>query len=247
MGLIDNLKSIGLSKWESEAYLSLLELGASKTGAISKRSGVPQSKIYIVLESLISKGLVSYIIKGKTKHFIASDPGRVMTLFKEKENELALALSRVSTRAPEPNSVEIFEGWPAIRLAKADMIQDAKKGEQFYGYSPGETSTVPKLLQFYDWWGERKRLAGLKDHLLITFSNKKEFEATIPKEDLSYVRWKTRYCSIWFPGDVGIFRDTVCINNFVDVKAPTCIVIKSRTVALEHKKFFLSLWEKATK
>ena len=53
------LQELGLTQREIRVYLALLELGSTTTGSIIKRSEVPNSKIYEILESLQNKGLVS--------------------------------------------------------------------------------------------------------------------------------------------------------------------------------------------
>jgi len=68
------LQELGLNRRESICYTALLELGSSKTGAIVKKTGIPSSKIYEILDKLINRGLVSYIKIGKIKHYQASDP-----------------------------------------------------------------------------------------------------------------------------------------------------------------------------
>ena len=59
----DALSNLGLSERESSVYLALLELGQTTTGPLSKKSSIPNSKIYEVLNSLEEKGLVSWVLK----------------------------------------------------------------------------------------------------------------------------------------------------------------------------------------
>jgi sugar-specific transcriptional regulator TrmB len=65
------LTKLGLTEGEAKVYLALLKLGSSTVGPIVKKSKVAYSNIYEVLERLISKGLVSFIKKEKTKYFQA--------------------------------------------------------------------------------------------------------------------------------------------------------------------------------
>jgi sugar-specific transcriptional regulator TrmB len=50
------MESLGLTSYEIKVYLSLLETGSMTASEISKKSGVPYSKIYEVLNSLEDKG-----------------------------------------------------------------------------------------------------------------------------------------------------------------------------------------------
>ena len=52
------MKKCGLNEYESKAYFTLLISGKSKAWDLYKRSSVPSSKIYYVVEELKEKGLV---------------------------------------------------------------------------------------------------------------------------------------------------------------------------------------------
>ncbi len=236
------LEAIGLTAWESRTYLALLELGNTTTGPLVKRCAVPQSKIYAVLESLINKGLVSYVVKGKIKHFQAADPQRILTLFKEKENKLEKILTELrSKQSQKRQSVELYEGLPAMRNMCVGLLEGAQKEEPFYGFSTGAYSEEAN--KFYHWWGQRKNMAGVKDHLLISTQNRARFEEDIEEGLLTEVRKITRFSKVSFPGDVAIFKDFVCLFNWEE--PATAMLINSKNLSKQYKEFFLGLWNAA--
>ena len=55
------LESIGMTSGEVSVYLALLDLGISSTGNIIKKSNVSSSKVYLILERLLQKGLISQV------------------------------------------------------------------------------------------------------------------------------------------------------------------------------------------
>ena len=55
--VIDLLQRVGLNKYESEAYAALLQHGPLTGYELGKRSGVPLSRSYEILERLLSRGL----------------------------------------------------------------------------------------------------------------------------------------------------------------------------------------------
>ena len=59
------LQALGLTEWESRAYLALVEEAPLSGYAVAKRSGIPRGKVYEVLASLVSKRAV---------HVARSDP-----------------------------------------------------------------------------------------------------------------------------------------------------------------------------
>ena len=240
---MDILKEIGLTERESRVYLALLELGKVTTGSIIKKSGVPNSKIYEILESLQNKGLVSYIIKGKVKYFQASEPKKILALFKEKERKIQEMLPELEAKrriSEEAKSVEIFEGIKAMRGLFLSFLGDAKKGEDFYGFSTGETSMNREIEDFYEWWGALKLNSGLKDHLLISLKNKDWFERSISPEAKKALKGILRYSKISFPGDTAIFRNKVILLNWENI--PNAILIVNTNLARQYIEFFRELW-----
>lgn len=240
------LSEIGLTGWESQTYLALLELGLTTTGPLVEKSDVPHSKIYAVLKSLIKKGLVSYIIKGKTKYFQVSSPQKIFNLFKEKEIRIKRVIEELKFKQKqEKHSVELFEGMKAIRGMFLDIINKVKKGESWYGFSTGKTSENTEIEEFYEWWGAHKNLRKLKDHLLISLKNKETFLRSISKEAIPFARKITKYSKISFPGDVAIFRNQVVILNWDET--PTATLITNKNLAEQYTAFFLDLWKIAKK
>jgi sugar-specific transcriptional regulator TrmB len=242
------LQELGLTNREIKVYIALLELGLITTGPIIKKSGVPNSKIYDILENLQNKGLVSWIVKGKTKYFQASNPKKLLSLLKDKKRRLEEILPKLEIKqklSKSKKSVELFDGIRAIRSVLQGLVQDIKKGENWYGFSTGETSTNKEIEDFYEWWGALKINVGLKDHLIISKSNKKEFEASLSNEaKITLKKNKSlKFSEVSFPGDTAIFRDCVMIFNWDEI--PTVTLITNENLAKQYKDFFLGVWKRA--
>ena len=82
------LEEIGLTKGEIKVYLALLKIGETTTGKIIEEAQISSGKIYEILEKLSSKGLVTHVVKEKTKHFSAVSPNRILDFLHERENIL---------------------------------------------------------------------------------------------------------------------------------------------------------------
>lgn len=52
------MEEVGLGSYEIKVYISLLENGSMAASEISKKSNVPYSKIYEVLNSLVERGWI---------------------------------------------------------------------------------------------------------------------------------------------------------------------------------------------
>ena len=72
------LQKIGLTDGEAKVYLALTEIGSSTVGPIVKKANVAYSNVYDILNRLIEKGIVSFILRNKTKYFQAASPRNLM-------------------------------------------------------------------------------------------------------------------------------------------------------------------------
>ncbi|MEA2075214.1 MAG: helix-turn-helix domain-containing protein [Euryarchaeota archaeon] len=68
------LKEFGLSNYETEAYLKIVELGIAEAGTICKETKIPFGRVYQELNSLASKGLIE-VQNTRPKRYTARKPG----------------------------------------------------------------------------------------------------------------------------------------------------------------------------
>ena len=85
---IEALRKAGLTEGESRVYLALLKLGPTTTGPLIGLSDVTKSFIYRILDKLIKKGLVSYVIKEKTKYFQAAPPTTLLDYMNKRKRDI---------------------------------------------------------------------------------------------------------------------------------------------------------------
>jgi len=240
------LLDVGLTPREARVYLGLLELGLTTAGPLIKRSEVPNSKIYEILEGLQNKGLVSWITKGKTKYFQAAEPRKILALFEEKkriiEESLPILEAKVK-RSAEKSSVELFEGIKAIRAMFLDLYSSFKPGESIYGFSKGVYHE--NALEFYSWLGMLKSKSKALDHLMISLQNKQEFVKffNVKEKMQKSSKWKLRFSTLSFPWDFGIYHDRIIILNWSPI--PTAVVIVNRQLVEQSLSFYLQLWKNA--
>lgn len=131
--LTKKLERLGLSEKESLVYLALLEAAFGLSIAIiSKKTTIKRSTVYLALESLKKRGLIS-ITKNRNRHvYIAEDP----RIFDEKIKEQGvylqeilpelLSITNVLTRKPQ---IRFFEGVEGIKEVYRDTLQQPKGSE----------------------------------------------------------------------------------------------------------------------
>ena len=82
---ITTLKGIGLTMYEAQAYVTLTSLISSNATKIAEESGIPRSKIYDVLKSLVKKNFVE-VEDGRPLTYNVKSPVEVLTREKERLN-----------------------------------------------------------------------------------------------------------------------------------------------------------------
>jgi len=80
-----DLQQIGLSEKEAKVYLASLELGPSTAQTIAAKATVNRPTTYVMIESLIKRGLMSSFQKGKKRFFVAGKPTQLLYLLDAKK------------------------------------------------------------------------------------------------------------------------------------------------------------------
>ncbi len=115
---INVLQELGLDEKESRVYVALLELGDSTVQPIAKKADIIRPNCYLVLDTLMKKGLVSYFEKNNRRRYVAEDPQVLSRTLKnrwERLNQLMPELRSVYNRAPNKPKVRFYEGKEEVR------------------------------------------------------------------------------------------------------------------------------------
>lgn len=112
--ILSILNKFGMNEYEARAYSTMVALGPTKAGNISKESKVPQSKIYEVLDQLMEKQLVEFL-GGRPKEFRAIPPQFALrTLIQSQEqnvDELKSLVAKLNgSLKPNDSCEEVSEG-----------------------------------------------------------------------------------------------------------------------------------------
>ncbi|MHA1917120.1 MAG: TrmB family transcriptional regulator [Candidatus Ranarchaeia archaeon] len=129
------LKSLGLTDYETQAYLTILSHGKIPASEISRDSGIPYSRVYDVLKRLDDKGWLT-LIPGKPNKYEANPPKDTLRSIKlarvrdleEKENLLTKELQPLFERkgGSERSSVVILHGETNLLSKIRDIIDNVR-------------------------------------------------------------------------------------------------------------------------
>ncbi len=233
------LKEIGLSDGEIRIYFSVLDMGISTLGAIHEKTGIERRNIYDILNKLIEKGLVSYMVEKRRKSYQCVNPTVLLERIKKKED----ALMQLEKQIPEllrtyhsskPKiTAEIYRGKSGIKAVFEDMLNFKEN------YFIGSGWYVAKNLPFY-WAGYNKRRIqrGVKWYNLV----RHELKMTkMPETRLISTKFLPEEFSA-SPMVVFIYGNKVV--NVLWSEGFFAFMIESKAVAENYKKYHKYLWDK---
>ncbi|HZC99183.1 MAG TPA: helix-turn-helix domain-containing protein [Actinomycetes bacterium] len=97
--LIDRLVRHGLGQGEARCYVGMLAPRAFKVSEIARKAGLPRSRAYELIRSLVRAGLCSEVAGGGVARFRAAPPneaiGRLEAFLGEQERRRSAALSSI--------------------------------------------------------------------------------------------------------------------------------------------------------
>ncbi|MBT3405675.1 hypothetical protein HN419_00750 [Candidatus Woesearchaeota archaeon] len=248
---IEPLRKIGLTEGEIKVYLSLIRLGETTSGPLVDESGVSVSKVYSILDRLAKKGLVSHIVKRKTKYFQAADPNRLVVYMQEKEAELKEHEKKIKEMIPllelEGNSAttaetaQIFDGLRGIQTARERTLKTTKKGEDMWIIGIARTPYEGTMNPYFQEYHKRRYKKGIKCRYLFNEYARRPFGETSKDYPLSEVRYMPEglITHSWME----IYADTVTIG--INKGKSFSIVIQNHEVANSFKIYAQLLWSMA--
>src|SRR5260370_24202349 len=129
MTAIEQLQQIGLNKYEAEAYYTLLAEGPLTGYELGKRSQVPLSKSYEVLERLTQKGL-ALVQPGDPPRYKAEDSNRFLGQVRQSMtktlDDLANSLATI-VQSPTRDEFWVLRGYQHILNRTQAMVIDARE------------------------------------------------------------------------------------------------------------------------
>jgi len=234
------LEKFGLEKREIQIYLALLEYKSQSAYLLSKRTGILRQTIYDVLSSLSHKGLVSSVIKGRTKFFEAANPSRLKLILDEKNKaiqKILPELNKLGERIIEKPNVEFYEGIEGLKSVYNDIIKT--KPLELLEY--GNAENFLEILKLYFIENYIKKRINSKINLrliveknkktkIISKTNKKILRITKSLEEMKNLK-TINY----------IYSDKFAILSLK--KEPIAVIIKDKEIANAQKTLFEILWE----
>jgi sugar-specific transcriptional regulator TrmB len=132
------LRSLGLTESEVSTYLTALEKGPSTVLDLAKAAGLSRQAVYVAIDALGERGLMSSTLVGKRSLYSADAPEQLLAYAKRHEQDLRRRTEELERLLPELKLqvggekpvVRVYEGKEGIRASLAD-VQRTKPKEAY--------------------------------------------------------------------------------------------------------------------
>ncbi len=233
MDICEKLQHANLTGNEAKVYLELVRKGELSANKISKNLGIDRTLTYTILNHLIEKGQVSYVIKNNKKMFSNSKPENLLNSVKAREfliNELINELMTINKSENQETEISVYEGKEGVRT----LLNLVLKENDFYAF--GSTGRAFYLL--YEMPAIAKQIE--KSDFNVKIIGNKKYNGT---EAFKLKNIQYKYLNLESEATTSIFGDYVSIHLIKD--KPFIILIKNKEIAISYKNYFNYLWKKA--
>ncbi len=236
-------RELGFTERETKVYLALIDLGETKIGPLAAKTRLQPAKIYETLEKLIDKGLVTFVLKSKIKHFQAQDPQEILNLLKEKEKALRDILGELQQRrifSQERQVAKVYEGYKAVKGLYNSLTENLNQDNYYYVFAfRREYKDLALASRFLRDVHVKLNQKGVDDRIIGHVDVKRNMLKNYG--DIKNI--KLRFTKHNFPPGLVIINDRVI--NFVWGERPTAVEIISTQIANQYTQFFLEMWKLA--
>lgn len=245
------LGGLGFTKGEIKVYYALLELGPSTTGEIVKQGHVSRSKVYEMLDKLLEKGMVSFVVRENIRYFEAASPTAIIDWIQnkrkhlaEQEEKLRLILPKIKARQKKlkiRQTAIVYEGFAGIKTMYDEILANLKKGEEYYAIAvEPEVYQNKNFVAFLKNYHARRAAKGIHVKLISmnTLKNSISELSEIGNIELRFTDQPIPAATLIYKNDMATF--------VWSKETPTGIVIRSPIIAQRYKLFFQKIWNQAT-
>jgi sugar-specific transcriptional regulator TrmB len=128
MKIVEVLKSLGLSEYESKALIALLSKGALTAKEVAEVSNIPRTSVYDVMNSLLSKGFIQ--ASGKPLRFKALNSEEIISILSKKYSEsieyLKKELPKFESVNQEIDEIVAYRG-DAVLNKLRELVMNSRK------------------------------------------------------------------------------------------------------------------------
>ncbi len=236
---IQDLVETGLTKNQARVYLEVFKYPGQTGGNIAKRTALDRSFVYNILDALVTKGLVSHIVKGKLRSFYPTDPKNLLRELDEKRtkfDKVINELESIKAQSKIENIVRVYEGNARLKVYILDLL-NAKTFSTLGG--GGKLKILDVLKYDYPHYLKKFETKKISGRLITSAENKKTMRPIYQK-----IGGKIKVLD-GLQNDVSltIFNEKVAIYSAEE--KPFVVIIENRKVTNALQSYFEKLWKTA--
>lgn len=244
--MLKELQDIGLSEKEARVYVASLEIGKATADQLAKQAKVVRPTVYVQLESLMQKGLVSKYEDGKKTFFVPESPDYLKRFFelkrrefevREKELETLLpGLTRMFEGAGERPAVRFFDGKVGVATLRENLLSLPAGTDLRFIYCH---DALARVYSEPDRRSHAQKRATKGINLRSVYTRKEGPFAPddiVPNTERRYISYE----KMPITSDMYIYNNTVAIIALQ--KKIFGVVIESEEIAQTMRIFFELLW-----
>ncbi len=238
--LLETLIHYGLSDKEALVYLTSLEIGPSTVLKRPRLCGVKRSTVYLTVDNLIKKGLMSIEIKGLKKSYKAENPDHLEAILHEKKRELLKNLPffhEIYNKEKGDSFIRYYEGLEAVKLIYTDLLNEIEPGDDYLVIGNQE-KWLSLDKNFFQNFTEKRAKLNIKLRLLFQ-------DSIIAREHKKFERNYNEKVKILPPNtslstNMVITPKKVVIHQLSD--PIIAIVIENKNISRMNKEMFEIIW-----
>ena len=238
--LYRDLEKLNYSTNESKVYLTLLKLGPSLAGKVSKEAQLDRSSTYNALNALIKRGVVSTVHENKRTIFVPENPKKILDYYKEKEEiakQIIPNLQKQFAFQKKESTVKLYQGYKGIKTVFQDILDSSEEGST-YLYMGGEGMFGQKMPYYAPMFTKLKAEKKISSKSLIRLG--REIKKKRPHNEYKGVPSETIS-----PANISIYQDKVAI--IIWDETPKGIIIENADVSKTLGSYFKFMWQHAKK
>jgi sugar-specific transcriptional regulator TrmB len=234
------LEDAGLSPYQADAYVTVLELGSASATDIAGASDIPDPRIYDVLRDLEKRGYVE-TYEQDSLHARAHNPETVLADLRERADRFEDAADEIGALWEAPG----MDSHTVSFLTRIDTVLD--KAEAKIRAATDQIEVATNLEQFRRLQSSIRAAHDRGVHVRLVIHVDEGSGETLPEEStLAELATEARYRTIPMPFLVLADREATCFAPHALSTNRYGIIVEDRTHAYVFHWFFLAgLWEAA--
>jgi sugar-specific transcriptional regulator TrmB len=215
--------------------LELLKKGQLSANQVAKNLGIDRTLTYTILNHLIEKGQVNYMVKENKKFFSCAASENLLNPIKTTEIVVLNLIKELKTLKKEEQQqteINVYEGKEGLRV----MNKLAIKEKEFCSFG----STGRAYFKLYEIPHLVKEITKKKIKIRIIGSRRLKGTEAFKVKGFEY-----KYVNVESEATTSTFGDYISI--ILVKEKPLIIIIKNKDIAQSYRNYFEYLWKTAKK